>query len=56
MKNILLGLVGLAICIAGIYLVLIFWQDVVALFRAVVGGVIAMIGLVMMSMARDEQG
>jgi cobalamin biosynthesis protein CobD/CbiB len=56
MKNLLLGLFGLLICMGGIYLVLLFWQDVVALFRAVIGGLIAMVGLVMMSIARDEQG
>jgi len=56
MKNLLLGLFGLLICMGDIYLVLLFWQDVVALFRAVIGGLIAMVGLVMMSIARDEQG
>lgn len=53
MQKIILWVLGLAICVLGISFVLIFWKDVVALFRGVVGGVLAIIGLVMMSMARD---
>jgi len=53
MRKILLWVFGLISCIFGISFVLIFWKDVVALFYGVIGGILAIIGLAMMSMARD---
>jgi len=52
-RKILLWVLGFAVCILGISFVLIFWKDVVALSRGVVGGILAIVGIVMMSMARD---
>ena len=53
MKKIFLGLTGLAALIIGLSLVLKFWPQTVILFKAVIGALIAIAGLVMMSIARD---
>ncbi|HOD11930.1 MAG TPA: hypothetical protein PLO93_02530 [Candidatus Omnitrophota bacterium] len=53
MNKILLGLAGLAVLIFGLVLIVKFWPQTVMLFQAVVGILVAIIGLVMMSVARD---
>ena len=53
MKKILLWIVGLVAVLAGIGLVLLFWKDIVVVFRAVIGVFLAITGLVMMSVSRD---
>ena len=53
MKRLFLWLIGFLAVIAGVALILIFWRDVVGLFKAVVGITLGIIGLAMMSMARD---
>lgn len=53
MKKIILFLLGLCVLIAGVSCVLLFWKDVVILFKGLIGGILAVGGLAMMSVARD---
>lgn len=53
MNKVLLGLTGLAVLILGLVLLVKFWPQTVILFKAVVGVLVAVTGLVMMSVARD---
>lgn len=53
MKKIFLGVCGFILCVFGIVLVLVFWKDVVLLFRGVVGALLAITGLAMMAVSRD---
>lgn len=53
MNKVLLGLTGLAVLILGLVLLVKFWPQTVILFKAVVGVLVAITGLVMMSVARD---
>ncbi len=55
MKIFFLGLLGFVFCIFGIGLIFVFWPDVVALFRSVIGALLAIAGLVLMSIALDDQ-
>ena len=47
-KKFVLYLVGSFFLILGITLVLIWWQDVVVLFKALVGMVLSLVGLVIL--------
>ncbi len=53
MKKIALGLLGLVALIAGLSLILRFWSETVVLFKGTIGILIAIVGLVMMTIARD---
>jgi len=53
MKKILLGLLGLVVLVAGIFSILRFWSDTVVVFKGVIGILVAITGLVMMTIARD---
>ena len=53
MKKIMLLVLGLCVLIAGVVCVLFFWEDVASLFKGLIGGILAVGGLAMMSVARD---
>lgn len=53
MKKILLWLTGLGVLIVGLGLILRFWTDISILFKAMIGIILAVAGIVMMSIARD---
>jgi len=53
MKRILLWALGLCVLIAGVSCVLFFWKDVASLFKGLIGGILAVGGIAMMSVARD---
>ena len=53
MKKIMLLILGLCVLIAGVSCVLFFWEDVASLFKGLIGGLLAIGGLAMMSVARD---
>jgi hypothetical protein len=53
MKKMLLGLMGLAVLIAGLSLILRFWPETTVLFKGVIGIFVAITGLVMMTVSRD---
>lgn len=53
MKKILLGLMGLVVLIAGLSLILRFWGEITMIFKGVIGILLAIAGLVMMTVARD---
>lgn len=53
MNRFLLGLSGLLVLILGLVLIVKFWPQTTVFFQAVVGILVAITGLVMMSVARD---
>lgn len=53
MKKILLWIAGLAVLVLGLWLILKYWSEIAVLFKALIGILIAIIGIVMMSVARD---
>ena len=52
-KKILFFILGGLVLMVGISLILKYWQDVVILFKGAVGMVLALTGLVILSMARE---
>jgi len=52
-KNIILFFIGAMVLLAGITLVLLWWEDVVLIFRGVVGIVLALVGLFMLYLVKD---
>lgn len=52
-KNIILFFIGAMVLLAGITLVLLWWEDVVRIFRGVVGIVLALVGLFMLYLVKD---
>ena len=53
MKRILLGLLGFALVVIGIALVLKHWSAVVMVFNGVIGGLLAIAGLVVLCTIKD---
>ncbi len=53
MKKVALWVLGFCVLTAGICCTLFFWEDVASLFKGLIGGFLAVIGLAMMSVARD---
>ena len=53
MKKILFWLAGLIVLLAGLGLILKFWSELAVLFKGIIGMILAVVGLVMMSVARD---
>ncbi|MDP8264037.1 MAG: hypothetical protein P9M12_00980 [Candidatus Aceula lacicola] len=53
MKKILFWFVGLIVLVAGLGLILNFWSELAVLFKGIIGILIAITGIVMMSVARD---
>ena len=52
-KNLLFFILGGFILIVGITMILVYWPDVVILFKGAVGIVLALTGLIILSMARE---
>lgn len=52
-KKAILFLAGSAVLISGVTLVLLWWPEVVFLFKGAAGMVLALAGLVMLAMIRD---
>ncbi len=52
-KNIILFFIGAMVLLVGITLVLLWWEDVVRIFRGVVGIVLALVGLFMLYLVKD---
>ena len=53
MKKILLWFVGLGVLVVGLGLILKFWAEITILFKGLIGMILAVAGLVIMSVARD---
>ncbi len=53
MKKIALWIAGLLVLVFGLWLILKCWGEITVLFKALVGILIAIVGIVMMSVARD---
>ena len=51
-KKILLHLIGLATLLAGVVLILTWWQQLVIVFQGAIGVILALVGLAMLYMAR----
>ncbi|OGW96260.1 MAG: hypothetical protein A2Z81_05595 [Omnitrophica WOR_2 bacterium GWA2_45_18] len=47
-KKIVVGLGGIFILIAGLTLILLFWKDVVIIFKGTIGMILALAGLLML--------
>ena len=54
-KKILLFFIGIFFLIAGITLVLRNWDEVIVLFKAVIGMILAVGGLVVLTFIHDEK-
>lgn len=54
MKKILLWIAGLAVLVLGLWLILKYWSEIAVLFKALIGILIAIVGIVMMTVARDK--
>ena len=52
-KKILLGVAGFIVLGIGLGLILKFWAEIAVLFKGTIGIVLAVAGLVMMSVAKD---
>jgi len=52
-SKVALLLIGLGFLIFGITLVLVWWQDVVSLFRGFIGVFIALLGLLVLYMVKE---
>ncbi|MFA5059510.1 MAG: hypothetical protein WC676_02670 [Candidatus Omnitrophota bacterium] len=52
-KNILFFVGGFTVFVIGIGLVLTFWQDVVSVFRGMVGIVLALAGILILVLVKD---
>ena len=53
MRKVLLFLFGFALVIAGIALVLKEWLAVVTVFKGVIGGIVAIVGLVVLCLVNE---
>ena len=53
MKKLLFFLLGFALVIIGIVLVLKEWPAVVTVFKGVIGGLVALVGLVVLCLANE---
>lgn len=49
----MLFLIGSMVLIAGLTLILVWWQDVVVLFRGVIGMLVALGGLLLLYMVKE---
>ena len=52
-KKVILLTVGTVLLVLGITLVLVWWSDVVLLFRSLSGMVLALVGLLVLYMVKD---